>query len=46
MDNGKYGYVDLEVRTFEYAKNIRLFIRETSKTLVNLDDLKQLLRSN
>ncbi len=37
---------DLEARTLRFAKSVRLFVDKVSKTLINLDDLKQLLRSS
>lgn len=37
---------DLEERTYMFAKNIRSFIKQTKKTFVNLEDLKQVLRSS
>lgn len=46
MNKGNFKYVDLEVRTFEYAKRIRSFVKKMPKTLVNLEDLKQLLKSS
>ncbi len=46
MNKGNFKYVDLEVRTFEYAKNIRNFVRKIPKTLIVFDDIKQLIRSS
>lgn len=37
---------DLEERTFIFAKNCRLFIKKISKTVSNLEDGKQLIRSS
>lgn len=37
---------DLEERTFQFAQNTRNWIKQLPKNLVNLDDLKQLLRSS
>ena len=37
---------DLEDRTFEFAKNVRAFLREYPKTAECLEDTKQLLRSS
>lgn len=37
---------DLEQRTFEFAKRIRGFVQKLPKTIVNVDDCKQLLRSS
>ena len=37
---------DLEDRTFEFAKKIRLFVKKLSKTITNIEDGKQLIRSS
>ena len=37
---------DLEERTLKFAQRIRLFIKQVPYTLINTDDLKQLLRSS
>ena len=37
---------DLEDRTLAFAKSIRSFIRELPKSLTNIDDCKQLLKSS
>jgi len=37
---------DLEERTYQFAKDIRLFIKHVPKTLTNVDDCKQLGRSS
>lgn len=37
---------DLEERTLEFAKENRLFIRRLSKTVGNIEDGKQLIRSS
>lgn len=36
---------DLEDRTFTFAKNIRRFVNKLPKTLANIEDAKQLVRS-
>jgi len=46
MNKGNFEYIDLEVRTFEYAKSNRKFIRKIPKTLIIAEDIKQLLRSS
>jgi four helix bundle protein len=43
--NPKRGY-DLEKRTLEFAKRVRNFIRKLPKTLSNIEDGKQLVRSS
>lgn len=37
---------DLEERTFQFAKNVRLFIKSISRNISNLEDGKQLIRSS
>ncbi|MBW2612121.1 MAG: four helix bundle protein [Deltaproteobacteria bacterium] len=37
---------DLEDRTFEYARSVRKFIKMLPKTLSNIEDGKQLIRSS
>jgi hypothetical protein len=37
---------DLEDRTFLFAKRVRKFIKELPKTLANIEDGKQLIKSS
>lgn len=37
---------DLEDRTFEFAKNVRTFVRQIQKTIANIEDSKQVIRSS
>ena len=37
---------DLEDRTLEFAKEVREFIRKLPKTIINLEDSKQIIRSS
>src|SRR6266702_53229 len=37
---------DLEERTFQFAKNTRFFVKKLSKTIENLEDGKQVIRSS
>ncbi len=37
---------DLEDRTFEFAESVRALIKELPKTMANLEDGKQLIRSS
>ncbi len=37
---------DLEERTFAFAKEVRSFIKSLRKTELNIDDMKQLVRSS
>jgi four helix bundle protein len=45
FSNSKPKY-DLEERTFEYAKDVRLLIKTLSKTTANLEDQKQLVKAS
>ena len=42
---GKSAY-DLEERTFQFAKAVRLFIKTLPKTIANVEDSKQVVRSS
>ncbi len=37
---------DLEERTFQYAKAIRIFVKTVPKTIANTEDGRQLIRSS
>ena len=37
---------DLEERTFQFAKEVRLLVKNLHKTTANLEDVKQLVRSS
>lgn len=37
---------DLEERTFNFAKNVRLFVKTLPRTIGNIEDAKQLVRSS
>src|SRR3989339_309021 len=37
---------DLEDRTFEFAKKTRIFVKKLPKTITNIEDGKQLIRSS
>jgi len=37
---------DLEERTFEFAKAIRLFAKTLPRTIANIEDVKQLIQSS
>ena len=46
MKNSKQKQFDLEDRTFEFAKNVRAYIKRLHQNLSNREDVKQLLRSS
>ena len=37
---------DLEERTFNFAKQVRLFIKTLDRTIANIEDAKQVVRSS
>jgi len=37
---------DLEDRTFQFAKDVRLFVKTLPKTTANFEDIKQVVRSS
>jgi four helix bundle protein len=37
---------DLEERTFVFAKNVRAFVKKLKKTIANIEDGKQLIKSS
>ncbi len=37
---------DLENRTFKFAKDVRLYCKSIPKSLIHIDDIKQLIRSS
>lgn len=37
---------DLEERTFQFAKRIRIWVKSLPKTIANIEDVKQLVRSS
>jgi len=45
IQNSKPIY-DLEERTFQFAKAVRLFIKTLPKTIANIEDSKQLVRAS
>jgi len=37
---------DLEDRTFEFAKKVRVFVKRLPKTISNVEDIKQLIKAS
>ncbi len=37
---------DLEDRTFNFARNVRSYLRKAKKTIISIEDMKQLVRSS
>ena len=46
LKSKNYKHYDLEERTFQFAKEVRLFIKSLPKTIANIDDAKQLIRAS
>lgn len=46
MDNKNSKTYDLEERTFEFAKNVRRLVKKIHKTLGNVEDGRQVVRSS
>ena len=45
IQNSKPVY-DLEERTFQFAKAVRLFVKTLPKTIANIEDGKQLIKAS
>ena len=45
MSNTKNIY-DLEERTLLFAKTIRIFVKKMSKTIFNIEDIKQVVKAS
>jgi four helix bundle protein len=45
MQSSKPVY-ELEEKTFQFAKAVRLFVRTLPKTIANIEDVKQLVKSS
>ena len=45
IQNRKLVY-DLEERTFQFAKAVRLFVKTLPKTIANIEDGKQLIKAS
>ena len=43
---GRSGRYDLEDRTREFARRVRAFVTQLPKTIANIEDVKQLVRSS
>lgn len=43
--NSKHVY-DLEERTFQFAKSVRFFVKKLPRTIANIEDGKQLIKSS
>ena len=46
MKESRTTQYDLEDRTFDFANNVRAFVKRVPKTLANIEDTKQVVRSS
>ena len=46
MSGSRTTQYDLEDRTFDFAKEVRAFVKRIPKTLANLEDTKQVVRAS
>lgn len=46
MDNKKKEPYDLEERTFNFARDVRAFVKKLPRTITNTEDIKQVARSS
>ncbi len=44
--NSKQKIYDLEERTFQFAKKVRLFVKKLSPTIANIEDGKQVIKAS
>jgi len=45
-ENANNPIYDLEERTFQFAKNIRIWVKSIPRTIPNIEDIKQLVRAS
>lgn len=45
-ENSNIPIYDLEERTFQFAKNVRIWVKSLPKTITNIEDVKQLVRAS
>jgi four helix bundle protein len=45
-ENSNIPIYDLEERTFQFAKNVRIWVKSLPKTISNVEDIKQLIRAS
>ncbi|HEY4508354.1 MAG TPA: four helix bundle protein [Candidatus Paceibacterota bacterium] len=46
MENKKKEPYDLEERTFNFARDVRTFVKKLPRTTANIEDIKQVARSS
>lgn len=45
-ENSNIPVYDLEERTFQFAKNVRIWVKSLPKTIANVEGIKQLIRAS
>ena len=45
-ENTNIPVYDLEERTLQFAKNVRIWVKSLPKTIANVEDIKQLIRAS
>jgi len=45
-ENQRHGLYDLEDRTYEFARRVRAFVKRLPRTICNIEDVKQVVRSS
>lgn len=45
-ENSDKPIYNLEERTFQFAKNVRIWVKSLPKTISNIEDVKQLVRAS
>jgi four helix bundle protein len=45
-ENQGHGPYDLEDRTYEFARRVRAFVKRLPRTVCNIEDVKQVVRSS
>jgi hypothetical protein len=45
-ENSNIPIYDLEERTFQFAKNVRIWVKSLPKTISNIEDVKQFVRAS
>ena len=45
-ENSNIPIYDMEERTFQFAKNVRIWVKSLPKTISNIEDVKQLVRAS
>jgi hypothetical protein len=44
-ENSNIPVCELEEKTFQFAKNVRIWVKSLPKTIANVEDIKKLIRA-